>query len=94
MEITRLRVSGFKSFSDPIELLLEPGLTGVVEVYRNQFAENQPSEFELSDLEATGGPVGRATARYRTGSTTGTMTWDVIRERGKPRITLIAAEPD
>ena len=30
MEITRLRVSGFKSFSDPVELLLEAGLTGVV----------------------------------------------------------------
>ena len=30
MEITRLRVSGFKSFSDPIELQLEAGLTGVV----------------------------------------------------------------
>lgn len=30
MEITRLRVSGFKSFSDPVELLLEAGLTGIV----------------------------------------------------------------
>ncbi|MFO1049564.1 MAG: AAA family ATPase [Geminicoccaceae bacterium] len=30
MEITRLRVSGFKSFSDPVELQLDPGLTGVV----------------------------------------------------------------
>ena len=30
MEITRLRVSGFKSFSEPAELQLEPGLTGVV----------------------------------------------------------------
>ena len=30
MEITKLRVSGFKSFSDPVELLLEAGLTGIV----------------------------------------------------------------
>ena len=30
MEINRIRVSGFKSFSDPIELQLEAGLTGVV----------------------------------------------------------------
>ena len=30
MEITRLRVSGFKSFSEPVELQLEPGLTGIV----------------------------------------------------------------
>ena len=30
MEITRLRVSGFKSFSEPVELQLESGLTGIV----------------------------------------------------------------
>ena len=30
LEITRLRVSGFKSFSEPVELQLEAGLTGVV----------------------------------------------------------------
>ena len=30
LEITRLRVSGFKSFSDPVELQLESGLTGIV----------------------------------------------------------------
>jgi serine/threonine-protein kinase len=72
----------------------QSGRAEVVEVYRNQFAQNQPSEFELSELEASGGPVGRATARYRTGATTGVMTWDVIRERGRPRITLIAAVPD
>lgn len=30
MRFSRLRVSGFKSFVDPTELLIEPGLTGVV----------------------------------------------------------------
>jgi chromosome segregation protein len=30
LQITRLRVSGFKSFGEPVELLIEPGLTGVV----------------------------------------------------------------
>ncbi len=30
MQFTRLRLSGFKSFIDPTELLIEPGLTGVV----------------------------------------------------------------
>ena len=30
MKITRLRLLGFKSFVEPIELLVEPGLTGVV----------------------------------------------------------------
>ena len=30
MRITRLRLLGFKSFVEPTELLVEPGLTGVV----------------------------------------------------------------
>ena len=30
MKITRLRLLGFKSFVDPTELVVEPGLTGVV----------------------------------------------------------------
>ena len=30
MKITRLRILGFKSFVDPTELVIEPGLTGVV----------------------------------------------------------------
>ena len=30
MKITRLRLLGFKSFVEPVELLVEPGLTGVV----------------------------------------------------------------
>ncbi len=30
MQLTKLRISGFKSFVEPIELVLEPGLTGIV----------------------------------------------------------------
>src|SRR5437763_5308533 len=30
MKFTRLRLSGFKSFVEPTELIIEPGLTGVV----------------------------------------------------------------
>ena len=30
MKLTRLRIAGFKSFVDPVEFLIEPGLTGVV----------------------------------------------------------------
>ena len=30
MKFTRLRLSGFKSFVDPTELFIEPGLSGVV----------------------------------------------------------------
>ena len=47
--------------------------------------------FELGDLEAAGGargPRDRALPGHLRGrrDTTGTMTWDVIRERGKPQI--------
>ena len=30
MQVTKLRLSGFKSFGEPTELLIEPGLTGIV----------------------------------------------------------------
>ena len=30
MQFTRLRLSGFKSFVDPTEFIIEPGLTGIV----------------------------------------------------------------
>ncbi|HLF21388.1 MAG TPA: AAA family ATPase, partial [Aestuariivirga sp.] len=30
MKFTRLRLSGFKSFVEPVDLHIEPGLTGVV----------------------------------------------------------------
>src|SRR5690348_911618 len=30
MQFTRLRLSGFKSFVDPTELVIEPGITGIV----------------------------------------------------------------
>jgi len=75
------------------------GRAAVVGAYKSQFASNRTVGFELSELEAKGGPAGRATARYRASydgqrDTTGTMTWDVIRDRGRPRIALIMAKPD
>ena len=30
MQVERLRLAGFKSFVDPTELAIEPGLTGIV----------------------------------------------------------------
>jgi serine/threonine-protein kinase len=77
----------------------QSGRADVVDVYKSQFAANTTTGFELSDLEAHGGPAGRATARYRVkyagaGDATGTMTWDVIRDRGRPRIALLAIRPD
>jgi serine/threonine-protein kinase len=77
----------------------QTGRAAVVAAYHGQFAGNQTTGFKLADLQAEGGPSGRATARYRATykgepDTTGTMTWIVIRERGRPRITLISARPD
>jgi serine/threonine-protein kinase len=77
----------------------QSGRRDVVNVYRAQFAGNRTTGFDLTDLQADGGPVGRATARYRARydgkpDTVGTMTWNVIRERGRPRIALIMLRPD
>jgi ketosteroid isomerase-like protein len=72
----------------------QEGRADVVAAYDEQFASNTITDFELSNLEIEGGPVGRATATYRTGSTTGTITFDVIREKGKPRIMLVSTVPD
>jgi len=70
------------------------GKADVVSAYRTQFASSNITNFDLSDLKATGGAAGRATAAYRTGGTTGHMTWNVIRDKGKPRIVMISAVPD
>jgi len=75
------------------------GRTEVVSAYRSQFVGQRTTGFELSDLKVDSGPAGRATARYRVSyegrrDTTGTMTWAVINERGRPRISLIMAVPD
>jgi ketosteroid isomerase-like protein len=77
----------------------QSGRSAVVAAYKSQFAGQTTTGFELTGLKATGGTAGRATARYRASysggaDTTGTMTWDVVRERGKPRIALILARPD
>ena len=54
--------------------------------------------YDLSDLTVTGGRVGRATGNYRVDRTDGSpyeghIVFGVIRERGEPRIQLIAARP-
>jgi ketosteroid isomerase-like protein len=77
----------------------QSGRSTVVAAYHGQFAGQQTTGFRLSDLQAQGGASGRATARYRATykdkpDTLGTMTWIVISERGRPRITLISARPD
>lgn len=62
MKFTRLRLSGFKSFVDATELLIEPGLTGIVgpngcgksnllEAMRWVMGENRPSSMRGSGME-------------------------------------------
>jgi len=76
----------------------QTGRPAVVAAYKSQFASNRTTGFKLDELKTEGGAAGRATAHYTAsyadGSASGTMTWDVIRERGKPRISLILARPD
>jgi hypothetical protein len=54
---------------------------------------------DLEDLSVDGGRSGRASAKYTityrgAKPTTGRMTWIVISDKGRPRISLIAFRPD
>ena len=62
MQFTRLRLNGFKSFTDPTDLLIHPGLTGVVgpngcgksnllEALRWVMGENRPTAMRGSGME-------------------------------------------
>jgi serine/threonine protein kinase len=77
----------------------QSGRAAVLAAYKAQFAQNETTRFDLGDVKSTGGPAARTTARYRASyrgaaDTTGTITFDAIRERGKPKIVMIAARPD
>jgi chromosome segregation protein len=62
LKFTRLRLSGFKSFVDPTELFIEPGLTGIVgpngcgksnllEALRWVMGENRPTSMRGSGMD-------------------------------------------
>ena len=62
MQISRLKLSGFKSFVEPAELRIEPGLTGVVgpngcgksnllEAIRWVMGENSPKSMRSGGME-------------------------------------------
>jgi hypothetical protein len=75
------------------------GRGAVVAAYRSQFADSDTQGFVLSGLDVAAGGAGRATARYRARyggepDVTGSITFGVRRERGTPRIALVAATPD
>jgi ketosteroid isomerase-like protein len=77
----------------------QDGRRQVAAAYESQFQRNAITGFELAGLSAQSGSSGRATAHYTVTykgakPTTGQMTWIVINEKGRPRISLIAFRPD
>jgi hypothetical protein len=73
------------------------GRDQVVDQYKRQF-DGKVKSYDLDNLTVTGGRVGRATGTYHVERASGdpydgTIVFGVIRERGEPRIQLIAAQP-
>jgi serine/threonine-protein kinase len=73
------------------------GRDAVVAQYRRQF-DGRVRGYELSNLQARGGTAGRATGDYRVDRAgaapiRGKIVFGVVRDRGQPRIALIAATP-
>jgi hypothetical protein len=76
----------------------QTGRAAVVAAYESQFRTSDISGYDITDLDVSGGRAGRASGRYtleRAGqdATGGRIVLGVKRERGRPRIPLIAAEP-
>jgi serine/threonine-protein kinase len=77
----------------------QQGRAAVVAAYRGQFADSDIRRYDLDLGNVEGGDVGRAEARYRVErrgrpSFGGDIVFNVTRERGRPRIALIALRPD
>jgi len=71
------------------------GRAGVVTEYDRQFQANETESYELDDLETRGGRAGRASGWYRVTRASGPaiegrIVLGVLRDRGRPRIGLIA----
>ena len=74
------------------------GRAAVLATYRGQFTGNEITGYDLSDLDVSGGRAGRAEGGYelRRGGedpTGGRIVLGVKRERGRPKVALIAAQP-
>jgi serine/threonine-protein kinase len=77
---------------------VQQGRSAVVAEYHRQFQADDIQRYTLSDLDATGGRVGRASGRYtvtRKGAApvTGRIAFGVVRRDGHATIDLIATEP-
>jgi protein kinase-like protein len=73
------------------------GREQVVDQYTRQF-DGKVRGYDLKDLTVTGGRAGRASGSYRVDRDggdpyEGSIVFGVVRERGQPRIQLIAARP-
>jgi serine/threonine-protein kinase len=74
------------------------GRTRVVREYESQFRAQETRGYELDDLEVQAGRAGRASGSYRVergsgGPIEGTIVLGVVRDRGTPRVGLIAVTP-
>jgi hypothetical protein len=74
------------------------GRARVVGEYERQFRSQDTRGYELEDVEARGGRVGRASGAYRVDrkggdAIEGRIVFGVVRDRGQPRIALIAVTP-
>ena len=77
----------------------QTGRRAVIASYESQFTESATRGFAFDDLEARGGRVGRASARYRATyagapAVEGRLVLRVIRDGERVRIALVAATPD
>jgi ketosteroid isomerase-like protein len=73
------------------------GRDQIVDEYRSQF-DGKVRDYELEDLDVRGGRAGRASGTYRVereddDPIEGRIVFGVVREKGRPRIELIAATP-
>src|SRR6185503_18131547 len=77
----------------------QEGRTAVLAAYKRQFDDSDTRTFELEDLDVQGGPAGRASGRYVATykgdpDVTGAIAFNILRDRGEPRIALISARQD
>jgi Protein kinase domain len=74
------------------------GRRAVLATYARQFRTSEITGYALEDLAVQGGRVGRASGRYTLeradrAPAGGRIVFGVVRERGRPRVALIAATP-
>ena len=74
------------------------GRDAVATEYESQFRQNATRSYDLENLTVSGGRAGRASGTYRVRRANGTsfggrIVFGVLRDRGSPRIALIAVTP-